>query len=99
MVEELTTVTVCAMEVKRRKPFKICNSARTKAIGIVAESLREVKEIASLKFGSVAANCRVCLNSDGTEIDNEEYFSFLEDQTKLMIVCGGEEWTDDLLGK
>ncbi|XP_022807608.1 WD repeat-containing protein 87-like isoform X1 [Stylophora pistillata] len=86
------------MEVRRRKPFKICNSARTKALGIVAESLREVKEIASLKFGSVAANCRVCLNSDGTEIDNEEYFSFLEDQTKLMIVCGGEEWTDDLLG-
>ena len=35
------------------------------------------------------------LDSDGTEIDEEEYFSFLEDQTKLMIVSDGDEWTPD----
>ena len=86
------------MEVNRRKPFQICNSARTTALGIVAGSLRELKEIARLKFGSGVANCRVYL-SDGTEIDNEEYFSSLEDQTKLVIICDGEMRRNDLLGK
>ena len=81
------------MEEKRRKPYKVCNSGREKTIGIVAESLQELKERGSSKLGVVAASCRVFLDSDGTEIDDEEYFSFLEDQTKLMIVCDGEEWT------
>ena len=81
------------MEGKRRRPYKICNSKRTKTTGIVAESLKELKDRASSKFGATATNCRVFLDSDGTEIDDEEYFSFLEDQTKLMIVSEGEEWT------
>ena len=99
MVDELTAATGFAMEVKRRKPLKICNSARSRALGIVAESLRELKKIASSKFGLVAAKCRVCLDSDGTEIENEEYFSFLEDQTKLLILGDGERWTDGLQSK
>lgn len=81
------------MEGERRRPFKVCNSDRTRTTGIVAESLQELKERASSKLGAIAANCRVFLDSDGTEIDEEEYFSFLEDQTKLMIVSDGEEWT------
>ena len=81
------------MEGKRRRPYKICDSERTKTTGIVAESLQELKDRASLKFGVTAANCRVFLDSDGTEIEEEEYFSFLEDQTKLMIASEGEEWT------
>lgn len=81
------------MEGKRRRPYKVCNSDRSKTTGIVAESLQELKEKASAKLGAEAASCRVFLDSDGTEIDEEEYFSFLEDQTKLMIVPDGEEWT------
>lgn len=81
------------MEGKRRRPYKVCNTERTKTTGIVAESLQELKERASSKFGTTAASCRVFLDSDGTEIDEEEYFTFLEDQTKLMIVSEGEEWT------
>ena len=81
------------MEGKRRRPYKICNSERTKTTGIVAESLQELKDRASSKFGVTAANRRLFLESDGAEIDEEEYFCFLEDQTKLMIVSEGEEWT------
>ena len=81
------------MEGKRRRPYKVCNSNRTKITGIVAESLEELKERASAKLGALATSCRVFLDSDGTEIDEEEYFSFLEDQTKLMIVSDGDEWT------
>lgn len=84
------------MEEKRRKPFKVCNSERTKTQGIVAESLNELKERGRSKLGIAAGNCRVFLDSDGTEIDDEEYFSFLEDQTKLMIVCDGDDWTAGL---
>ena len=81
------------MEGKRRRPYKVCDSERTKTTGIVVESLQELKERACSKFGATPANCRVFLDSDGTEIDDEEYFSYLEDQTKLMIVSEGEEWT------
>ena len=75
-----------------RRPFKVCDSQRLKIKGIVVNSLAQLKEKACLKLGVSAAKSRVFLESDGTEIDDEDYFSFLEDQTKLMIVADGEEW-------
>ena len=76
----------------RRRPYKICNSERTKTTGIVAQSLEELKERAGTKLRISPASCRVFLEGDGTEVDDEEYFGFLEDQTKLMVVSDGEEW-------
>ena len=83
----------------RRRPYKICNSERTKTTGIVVESLEELKEKAAPKLGITVASCRVFLERDGTEVDDEEYFGFLEDQTKFMIVSDGDEWTVGSLGK
>ena len=80
------------MEEIRRRPFKVCNSGRTRTIGMVVQSLEELKDRAGNKFGLTPTTCRVFLEKDGTEIDNEEYFSFLDDQTKLMVVNDGEEW-------
>ena len=80
------------MEEIRRRPFKVCNSDRTRTIGMVLQSLEELKDRAGNKFGFTPTTCRVFLEKDGTEIDNEEYFSFLDDQTKLMVVNDGEEW-------
>ena len=80
------------MEEIRRRPFKVCNSDRTRTIGIVVQSLEELKDWAGNKFGLTPTTSRVFLEKDGTEIDGEEYFSFLEDQTKLMVVSDGEEW-------
>ena len=76
----------------RRRPYRVCNSERKKTTGIVAQSLEELKERAGSKLGVTPESCRVFLERDGTEVDDEEYFSFLEDQTKLMIVSDGEEW-------
>ena len=80
------------MEEIRRRPFKVCNSGRTRTIGMVVQSLEELKDRAGNKFGLTPTTCRVFLEKDGTEIDSEEYFHFLDDQTKLMVVSDGEEW-------
>ena len=79
------------MEEIRRRPFKVCNSGRTRTIGMVVQSLEELKDRAGNKFGLTPTTCRVFLE-DGTEIDGEEYFRFLDDQTKLMVLSDGEEW-------
>ena len=66
-----------------RRPFKVCNSQTQRVIGIVAASLQELKWKAMGKFA--LSTCCVFLE-DGTEIDDEEYFGFLENQTKLIVV-------------
>ena len=71
-----------------RRPFKIWNSHAQRTVGIVAASLQELKCKAMGKFA--LNTCRVFLE-DGTEIDDEEYFWFLEYQTKLIVV-GRVEW-------
>lgn len=76
-----------------RRPYKACNSERTKTTGIVVASLEELKEKASFKLAIEPENCRVFIEQDGTEVDDNEYFGFLDDQTKFMIVADGEEWT------
>jgi len=76
----------------RRRPYRVCNSERTKTTGVVAQSLEELKERAGSKLGISPASCRVFLERDGTEVNDEEYFGFLEGQTKFMVVSDGEEW-------
>ena len=66
-----------------RRPFKVFNCHSQRTVGIVAASLQELKYKAEAKFA--LSTCLVFLE-DGTEIDNEEYFWFLECQTKLIIV-------------
>jgi len=65
------------------RPFKVCNSNAQRMVGIVAASLQELKYKAKAKF--VLSTCCVFLE-DGTEIDDEEYFGFLEYQSKLIVV-------------
>ena len=74
-----------------RRPFKVFNLQTQRTIGIVAESLRDLKDKAMAKFA--LNSCRVFLE-DGTEIDDEEYFCFLEYQTKLIVVGKLTGWLD-----
>lgn len=37
---------------------------------------------------------RIHLDSDGTEIDDEDYFQTLEPNTELIAVFSGEQWID-----
>lgn len=45
------------------------------------------------KFGKTALP-RIHLDSDGTEIDDEDYFQTLEPNTELIAVFIGEQWVD-----
>lgn len=45
------------------------------------------------KFGKTGLP-RIHLDSDGTEIDDEDYFQTLEPNTELIAVFTGEQWVD-----
>ena len=56
----------------RKRPIKIQNSQDTLMIGIVVETLAELKEKGAPKFGLEPSNCHVQLQ-DGIEVLDKEY--------------------------
>lgn len=74
-----------------QRPFKITDYKREKKVGIVAESLEDLKLKAQDKFSS-KLSVKVVLEVDGTEIDEEEYFNTLEYNTTLMVLFEDEKW-------
>lgn len=69
----------------RSRPFKIHNVEQGRTIGITAKSLSDVREHASSKFFLTPGSCRIFLE-DFTEVENEDYFRYIIDQTKLIVV-------------
>lgn len=67
--------------------------SRANCKGVVAASLDEVKAKAADKFGKHDMP-NIHLDSDGTEIDDEDYFQTLDPNTELVAVFSGEQWTD-----
>ena len=68
----------------RKRPIKIRNSQDTLRISIVVGSLGELKEKGAPKFGLEPSNCRVQLQ-DGTEVLDEEYFSYIGEGNILIM--------------
>lgn len=66
---------------------------RNNCKGVVAASLDEVKAKVAEKFGKTDIP-NIHLDSDGTEIDDEDYFQTLEPNTELVAVFTGEQWID-----
>lgn len=60
---------------------------------VVAGNLRELQKKSMEKFGKPGLP-RIHLDSDGTEIDDEDYFQTLEPNTELIAVFSGEQWVD-----
>lgn len=81
----------------RSRPFKLHYEAEIRTIGVIVKSLAEVKEIAFAKFGLTPGSCHVFLDN-WTEVDSEEYFSYLDDQTKLIVVGDRGEWMTGIWG-
>lgn len=81
------------MENENNKPYKICDVNRDKKKGIVSSSLEDLLSKVPEKLGLPSENLTVVLELDGTEVDDEEYFSTLEPDTSLMILHGNEKWT------
>lgn len=72
---------------------KIKDVSRQIKKAIVAASLEELQRKSSEKFGKNEVP-HIHLDSDGTEIDDEDYFQTLEPNTELIAVFSGEQWID-----
>ncbi|XP_038214134.1 cell death activator CIDE-3-like isoform X2 [Zerene cesonia] len=84
------------MENGINQPYKICDVNREKKKGIVASSLEDLLSKVPEKLGLPAENLTVVLECDGTEVDDEEYFSTLDPDTSLMILHGTEKWAPNM---
>lgn len=73
------------------KPFKITNQSREVKKGVVANSLEELTSKCLEKF-NIKGHITIVLESDGTEIDDEEYFGTLDPNTSLMILNDAQTW-------
>ncbi|KAM3591230.1 uncharacterized protein V6R79_024981 [Siganus canaliculatus] len=77
-----------------QRPFRVCCHNRETRKGITAGTLEELKErvcqalLLSLSALSVSLVCE----EDGTEVDSDEFFMALPDNTMLMALKPGQTW-------
>lgn len=76
-----------------QRPYKITDSKRERKVGVVAKSLEDIKSKAKDKLSNNSDKIKIVLESDGTEIDEEDYFSTLENNTALMALFDDEKWS------
>lgn len=81
------------MENDNKKPYKIKDITRAIKKAVVAGSLDEVRSKAAEKFNRPELP-NIHLDSDGTEVDDEDYFQTLEPNAELIVVFPGEQWID-----
>ncbi|XP_014251532.1 cell death activator CIDE-A-like [Cimex lectularius] len=72
-------------------PYKIVDATREKRFGVVANSLENLVARAVEKLG-LAGSVKVVLEQDGTEVDEEDYFTTLEKNTSLMVLMQDQSW-------
>ncbi|XP_055530899.1 DNA fragmentation factor subunit alpha-like [Wyeomyia smithii] len=81
------------MEEDNKKPYKIKDITRAIKKAVVAGTLDEVRAKSAEKFGRTDLP-NIHLDSDGTEVDDEDYFQTLEPNAELIAVFPGEQWID-----
>ncbi|XP_032904463.1 DNA fragmentation factor subunit alpha isoform X2 [Amblyraja radiata] len=81
------------------RPCKVIGSSRKETFGVVAASLRELRDTGSKTLNLAKAAQKpytVVLEEDGTIIDDEKYFAHMPKDTKFMILGAGEKWVPDV---
>lgn len=80
------------------KPYKICDASRSIKKGVVASSLEDLIQKLPEKLGRTepSETVTIVLENDGTEVDEEDYFSTLEENTCLMALYDAEKWTSEI---
>ncbi|XP_014368708.2 uncharacterized protein LOC106718994 isoform X1 [Papilio machaon] len=80
-------------EVRGKRPFKIWDSSRNVRKGLVVTSFEELIHRGKEKL-SVAASepVRLVLESDGTQVEDGEYWRTLPPHTVLLLLRTGERW-------
>ncbi|XP_039747184.1 uncharacterized protein LOC120624606 isoform X2 [Pararge aegeria] len=81
------------MEVRGKRPFKIWDSSRNVRKGLVVTSFEELIHRGKEKL-SVAAGepVRLVLESDGTQVEDGDYWRTLPPNTVLLLLRPGERW-------
>ncbi|XP_072333969.1 DNA fragmentation factor subunit alpha isoform X1 [Scyliorhinus torazame] len=76
---------------------KICGSDRLKTFGVTATSLEDLTAKGRKKLGLDKVGAQqgytVVLESDGTIVEDEDYFILLPDNTIFMILDSSQKWT------
>lgn len=65
------------------RPFKVLIPEQKEQFGVVARSLRLLRDGIQKRYG-LKGGFKIYL-TDGTTVDDEEYFAFLEPQTLLIV--------------
>jgi len=88
--EESVTVTekrIFLTDKSRKEGYKLLKAAS------LEEFIGKGRELYNLEQESRAY---IVLEEDGTEVDDEEYFSLLPDRTHLMILAAEELWSPNI---
>ena len=74
-----------------RKPYKVMDRTRSVKKGVMAASLEEFVGRGKEKLGySTNTEVYAVLEEDGTEVDEDDYFQTLSNNTILMLLYVGE---------
>uniref|UniRef100_A0A8C6UC01 Cell death inducing DFFA like effector c n=1 Tax=Neogobius melanostomus TaxID=47308 RepID=A0A8C6UC01_9GOBI len=68
----------------RSKPFRVTNAERSLKKGLTAHALEDLRHKTVLVL---------VLEEDGTEIDSEDFFQTVPENSVLMVLDKGEKWT------
>ncbi|VEN56796.1 unnamed protein product, partial [Callosobruchus maculatus] len=80
-------------ESRGKRPFKLWDGRRSVRKGLVVGSLEELVQRGRDKLGvSVGEPVRLVLESDGTQVEDGEYFRTLPANTILLLLRPGERW-------
>ncbi|XP_075948734.1 lipid transferase CIDEB [Anarhichas minor] len=77
-----------------QRPFRVCCHDRETRKGITAGTLEELKErvCQALLLSLSALSLSLACEEDGTEVDSDEFFMTLPDNTMLMALEPGQTW-------
>lgn len=90
----MSSDTSSAAALGRRRPFKVLDRLRTTKKGLMAGTLEELIRSGKEKLSYLAEQeVIVVLEEDGTEVDEEDYFQTLEENTELILLHSGERWS------
>lgn len=84
---------VLLQESRGKRPFKLWDGRRSVRKGLVVGSLEELVQRGRDKLGvSIGEPVRLVLESDGTQVEDAEYFRTLPANTILLLLRPGERW-------
>ncbi|KAG7493463.1 cell death activator CIDE-3 [Solea senegalensis] len=75
----------------RNKSFRVTNADRSVKKGIIADSLETLVNKASFSLNVTPGS--LVLDEDGTDVETEEFFETLQNNSVLMLLDMGEKWS------